>query len=449
MIKYNKINILKKLKNYIPTGLYLRSLLIVTTPIILVQVVIGFVFIERYWYTVTHQLSHTVVNELSLLVDLHTKNENIDEKYIIDLAHHHFNINISFLSHTQLPKTVPPSFFTLLNTSLSQELHEQVEYPFWIDTASLNNYVDLRIQLPDKEVMRSLILLDRLYATNSYIFILWITSTSIFLLMISIFFLRSQIKPIERLVEATESFGKGHYDPDFKISGSSEIRRAFTAFTQMRDRINAHIKQRTIMLAGVSHDLRTPLTRMKLQLSMLPKTPEIEYLRNDIKEMENMLEDYLAFTKDYQEEKSTIINLQSLMQTTQDNTLLYNSDIKIIVEVPSPIDLKVKPRAFQRCLDNLINNACHHASNIHIVIIERKNDVIIRISDDGIGIPVNKREDVFRPFFKLDSSRQTQSGSSGLGLSIARDIARGHGGDIILENSIRGGLQVDLIIPRT
>ena len=311
---------------------------------------------------------------------------------------------------------------------------------------SQENYVDIRIQLPG-EVFRALVLREKVYATNSHIFIVWMSGTSLLLLTVSIIFLRNQIRPIENLAEAAEKFGVGQQVTDFKPVGASEVRRAASAFMNMRDRIQAHIEQRTTMLAGVSHDLRTPLTRLKLQLAMLKQTPEVEELESDVAEMENMLEDYLSFAKGYQGERVSQINLKPFLEEIASGAKLRKPEVRLYLVAPDHLHILVKPRAFKRCVTNLVNNACNHASEVTVTVQQEEGNIVISVSDNGPGIPEENREDVFRPFFRLDDARNMQMGGTGLGLAIARDIARGHGGDIRLSESVERGLRADITLP--
>lgn len=429
-----------------PTGLYSRSLMIVIIPMVLVQVVAGYVFLERHWNTVTKRLSHAVISDLSLLVDLRMGDTQAEDAELVRLADESFEMSIAFLPGETLPEPVPRPFVGLLDDSLSDEIEEQVGRPFWLDTVSVGNYVDVRLQLPG-EVMRALVLKSKVYATNSHIFIVWMTGTSIILLAVSIIFLRNQIRPIERLAEAAESFGRGRDIQDFKPAGAQEVRLAAAAFLDMRERIKAQIEQRTTMLAGVSHDLRTPLTRLKLQLAMLPRSPEIEGLEADIIEMEDMLEDYLSFAKGFQGEKSQEINIRDLLEEIRESAKLRKPDTDVYLACPPSLPFKVRRRAFKRCLTNLVNNACNHAKEIHIIVNPRPESLNIVISDNGPGIPDEALDDVFRPFFRLDQARNAETGGTGLGLSVARDVARGHGGDISLARGAQGGLEATVSIP--
>ena len=446
MINWANLSSYFQLKNYIPSGLYSRSLMIIIIPIVLIQIVAGYVFLERHWNTVTKRLSHAVISDLSLLVDLRMGDTQTDDEELIRLADESFEMSIAFLPGETLPEPVPRPFVDLLDDSLSDEIENLVGRPFWLDTVSVGNYVDVRLQLPG-EVMRALVLKSKVYATNSHIFIVWMTGTSLFLLTVSIIFLRNQIRPIENLAEAAESFGRGRDIQDFKPSGASEVRQAASAFLDMRDRIKAQIEQRTTMLAGVSHDLRTPLTRLKLQLAMLPRSPEILGLEEDIIEMEDMLEDYLSFAKGFQGEKSLEINIRNLLEEIRESAKLRKPYADIFLACSPTLHFKVKRRAFKRCLTNLVNNACNHAEEVRIIVKMEDESLNIIISDNGPGIPEESMDQVFRPFFRLDQARNAETGGTGLGLSVARDVARGHGGDIYLSKGTHGGLEATVSVP--
>ena len=320
--------------------------------------------------------------------------------------------------------------------------------PFWVDTQTYDNYVDIRVLLPG-EVMRVLAQRKRVYATNTHIFMIWMVGTSVILLMVSGVFLRNQIRPIQRLAEAAEEFGKGRDIPNFRPAGATEVRSAAASFIEMRDRIERQIEQRTTMLAGVSHDLRTPLTRLKLQLAMLPEGPEIEELNTDISEMEDMLDDYLAFARGYQGETASEAALAPFLNQIHHDAERRWPNVQIRLTDVLDQSVSIKPNAFRRCLNNLVNNACNHAGMVHlgVKINETEELVTIFVDDNGVGIPENKLEEVFRPFYRLDDARNAQTGGTGLGLAIARDVARGHGGDIVLSKSALGGLRAEITLP--
>jgi two-component system, OmpR family, osmolarity sensor histidine kinase EnvZ len=436
------------LKRYMPTGLFPRSLLIIVMPVVVTQIIITFVFLERHWNTVTQRLSNAVVSDIAFLAELRMKEQGSDSYELSQLANDTFDMSVAFLPGETLPPPVPTPIVALLDSSLSSEISSQIGRAFWIDTSTYDNYVDIRILLPG-EVMRVLTQRKRVYATNTHIFLIYMTGTSALLLLISGIFLRNQVRPIQRLAEAAERFGKGVDMPNFRPSGAAEVRSAAASFMKMRDRIQRQIEQRTTMLAGVSHDLRTPLTRLKLQLAMLPQGPETEALSGDINEMENMLNDYLAFAKGYAGESAKRTVLKPFLENiTQDTRRRWpNVQVKFIDCVE--VDLNIKPNAFKRCVSNLINNACAHAPVVHLTA-RRSHDehkVEIYIDDNGPGIPDNKLDEVFRPFYRLDDARTANLGGTGLGLAIALDIARGHGGDIKLQRSNLGGLGARISIP--
>ncbi|MEL0150690.1 MAG: ATP-binding protein [Rhodobiaceae bacterium] len=436
------------LKTYMPTGLFPRSLLIIVMPVVVTQIVVAFVFMERHWSTVTQRLSRAVVSDISMLVDLRMREQGGDGELLSQMAGDAFSMSVAFLPGESLPPSGETPIVALLHQSLSRELSQQVARPFWIDTQTYDNYVDIRVLLPG-EVMRVLAQRKRVYATNTHIFMIWMVGTSVILLLVSGVFLRNQIRPIQRLAEAAEEFGKGRDMPNFRPAGATEVRSAAASFIEMRDRIERQIEQRTTMLAGVSHDLRTPLTRLKLQLAMLPEGPEIEELNTDISEMEDMLDDYLAFARGYQGETATASELVPFLKQIHHDAERRWPKVQIRLTDELDRSVSIKSNAFRRCLNNLINNACSHAGMVHLgaKINETEDTVTIFVDDNGVGIPENRLEEVFRPFYRLDDARNAQTGGTGLGLAIARDVARGHGGDIVLSKSALGGLRAEITLP--
>ena len=436
------------LKTYMPTGLFPRSLLIIVMPVVVTQIVVAFVFMERHWSTVTQRLSRAVVSDIAMLVDLRMREQGGDGELLSQMAGDAFSMSVAFLPGESLPNAGETPVVALLHQSLSQELNQQVGRAFWIDTETYENYVDIRVLLPG-EVMRVLAQRKRVYATNTHIFMIWMVGTSVILLMVSGVFLRNQIRPIQRLAEAAEEFGKGRDMPNFRPAGASEVRSAASSFIEMRDRIERQIEQRTTMLAGVSHDLRTPLTRLKLQLAMLPEGPEIEELNTDIIEMEDMLDDYLAFARGYQGETASETSLKLFLEQIHHDAERRWPNVQIRLTDLIEQSVSLKSNAFRRCVNNLINNACGHAAVVHLAarLKEGGDIVLVTIDDNGLGIPENRLEEVFRPFYRLDDARNAQTGGTGLGLAIARDVARGHGGDIILSKSALGGLRAEISLP--
>ncbi len=429
-----------------PKGLYGRSLLIIITPMVLLQSVVAFVFMERHWQSVTQRLSTAVVREVAAIVDIiETYPQDTEYQTITRIAREKFALNISILPPDPLPVPNPKPFFSILDGILSQQITEQIHKPFWIDTVGDSNLLEIRILL-EKNVLRVFLKRNRAYASNTQIFLLWMTGTSIVLIFISILFLRNQMKPIQNLAAAAESFGKGRaLAGDFKPRGAQEIRQAGQAFLEMRERIERQIEQRTTMLAGVSHDLRTILTRFNLQLALLGTSPGIDELQNDVDDMQKMLEDYLNFTRGDGDEETSRVNLEEVLQRLKNEATLNGKQLGF--ELEGRKSIRVRAGAFTRLLTNLVSNAIKFADNVHILAERRDNWLTVYIDDDGEGIPAENREDVFKPFFRLDEARNQDDSGTGLGLAIARDIARSHGGDITLDDSPHGGLRVVLRIP--
>lgn len=427
-----------------PAGLYWRSLIIIIAPMVLLQAFVTYVFMERHWQMVTERLSRSTVSEIALLLSEYLQDPTqMRAQSIAERANASLGMSVAFLPGQKLP-TVYAASGALLDRSISDELEEQLQRPFWIDTQSYRDYVDIRVAY-NGGVMRTLVLQSRVYAANSHIFIVWMVGASIVLLAVAVVFLRNQIRPIEKLAEAAESFGMGRDVPSFRPAGASEVRRASVAFIEMRRRIQRHIEQRTAMLAGVSHDLRTPLTRFKLQLAMLGDTPEVEDLRADISEMEQMLDDYLDFTRGHAREESQPIDLAELLSEIRNDQLRKGQEVMITTQ--GDLILPIRRNAFKRCLTNVIDNAGKYATHAWVTALRDGGDIDIVVDDDGAGVPDDQLEEVFRPFYRLDSARNLDQGGTGLGLAIARDIARGHGGDIQLSRSPMGGLRAVIHVP--
>lgn len=437
------------LKRLMPSGLYWRSLIIIVAPMVLLQVVVTYVFLERHWQLVTERLSAKTIAEIAMLLDEFEEDPSpFHASRIIKRAGDNLGLPIAFLDGETLPDT-PSSAGGLLADSLNDEIRKRIARPYWINTLRQNRYVDIRIAY-NGGVMRVLTPASQVYASNSHIFIVWMVGTSIVLIIVAVIFLRNQIRPIERLASAAESFGMGRDVERFRPQGASEVRRAAQAFMEMRARIERQIEQRTAMLAGVSHDLRTPLTRFKLQLAMLPDGPEIAELREDIAEMERMLEDYLEFARGHQGEPSVETDLADLIAEVKDDAVRKGHDVKL--DLHGDLTLPLRRNAFKRCLTNIIDNAGKYAPHVWVTAIrdaesDEEGSIDILVDDDGEGIPEEQLEEVFRPFYRLDAARNLDKGGTGLGLAIARDIARGHGGDITLARSPMGGLRAIIHLP--
>src|SRR5690606_7463085 len=343
-----------------------------------------------------------------------------------------------------LPAPAPPRVRTLVEARLEEALNERLQDPFVIDSRTVRGHVEIWVQLPEG-VLRALVTDERLFSSTTYIFILWTIGSSVLLFGIAVVFMRNQVKPIRRLAHAAESFGKGQEVRDFKPEGATEVRQAAAAFINMRDRIKRQIQQRTEMLAGVSHDLRTPLTRMKLQLEMLPDVPEAEFLQADVAEMEHMVEGYLAFARGEGQETPAPSDLGGLLRDVVAQMTRDGRTIDLHVE--QDLTLPLRRDAMRRCFTNLLANAQRHGRHVAVTAGRRKGRIEVTIDDDGPGIPPERHEDVFKPFFRLEQSRNPATGGAGLGLTIARDVARSHGGDVTLDTAPGGGLRARVWLP--
>jgi two-component system osmolarity sensor histidine kinase EnvZ len=427
------------IKRFMPTGLYARALLIIIAPMVILQSVVAFVFMERHWNSVTQKLSASVVADIAALIEIHhSYPQDAEFTHIKRIAQEKLGLVVDFLPVGEMPQPGPKPFFSLLDQALSVELRKQIKRPFWIDTVGRSALVEIRIKL-DNAVMRVIAPRSAAYASNSGIFLMWMVGTSLVLLTVAILFLRNQIRPILRLADAAEAFGKGRDMPNFRPRGAREVRRAAVAFIEMKLRVERAIEQRTAMLAGVSHDLRTILTRFKLELALLGDTPEIEAMKKDVDEMGRMLEAYLAFARGDMGEAAVPTDMAAILDELKADA--ERSGHKVTSEFHGQPIVTVKSAAFKRCLANLVSNAARHANSIAITGHRDHRWLNISVDDDGPGIPAAMREEVFKPFLRLDNARNQDEGGSGLGLAIARDIARSHGGDIMLGDSPLGGLR--------
>lgn len=434
------------LANRMPKRLYARSLIIIIAPMVLLQSVIAYVFMERHWQMVTERLSTAVVHDISAIIDiLETYPQDDNYEKITRIAQQRMGLNISILPPDPLPPPGPKPFFAILDYFLSEEITRQINRPFWIDTVGDSDLVEIRIRL-DNNVLRVFAMRSQAYASNTGIFLSWMIGTALVLLIIAIFFLRNQIKPIQQLAAAADSFGRGRPLPeDFHPRGAEEVRLAGAAFLRMRKRIERQIEQRTMMLSGVSHDLRTILTRFKLQLALAGGSFDTAPLEQDISDMQNMLEGYLAFARGEGPEESGDLDLEALMQKLSSDAQLRKRGFSFHIVGSSHVQLK--PKAFSRLIGNLVSNSFRYAKKVEVDILHTENELVITVDDDGPGIPANMREEVFKPFFRLDEARNQDASGTGLGLSIAQDIARSHGGNITLGDSPLGGLRVKVEVP--
>jgi two-component system osmolarity sensor histidine kinase EnvZ len=433
------------LRNIMPKGLYARALLIIIAPMVILQSVVAFVFMERHWNTVTQRLSAAVVQDIAALIEVYSVYpQDPGHAQIRRIAQEKLGLVVDFLPVTDMPPPGPKPFFSLLDHALSEVIRRRIGKPFWIDTVGRSSLVEIRIKL-DNTVLRVFARRSAAYASNSEIFLFYMMGTSIVLLTVAILFLRNQIRPILRLAEAAESFGKGREVPDFQPRGAREVRGAAAAFIEMRSRIERTMEQRTAMLAGVSHDLRTILTRFKLELALVGGGREFDGMKKDVDEMARMLEAYLAFARGDSGEQSAPTDMADFLNELKDDAE-RNGHATTVAFHGHPI-VTVRPAAFKRCVGNLVSNAARHADSIAMSGHRDHRWLTVTVDDDGPGIPAHMREEVFKPFLRLDDARNQDEGGTGLGLAIARDIARSHGGDITLSDSPLGGLRATVRVP--
>lgn len=432
-----------------PKGLYARALIIIIAPIVVLEGVIAFAFMERHWQAVTRRLSEATARNVAALVDIYEQYPNDDDyTNLTELARDRLGLSVQVLPAGELPATRPKPFFAFLDRALSNEIRKHVKRPFWIDTVGDSRHVEIRVK-HDNAILRFIATRTQTYASNSHIFLLWMVGSSIILLTVAILFLRNQIRPILRLAEAADEFGKGRPIPeDFRPRGAREVRQAALAFLEMRDRIKQHVDQRTTMLAGVSHDLRTVLTRFKLELALLGDSPGTQALQAEVNEMQHMLEDYLAFARGDGGEEAKPTNLRELLEEIHDEAQIFGTSIELkLRRRRKDLVLPLKRQAFKRAITNLVSNAARFGDLIVIRAATEGRWLRIEVDDNGPGIPQGERDNVFKPFYRLDHARNQDEGNSGLGLAIARDIAKSHGGDVSLGESSMGGLRAIISVP--
>ena len=432
------------IKRALPRGLLGRSLLIIIVPLVILQVVSGIVFYDRHWSNVSRHRANALAGDVAMLLELIRDTEpGSRQDAVFELAHRTLDLVVRFEGDDILPnETVEPR--GNLQKTLGRSLEQIVHRPFTIDTVSQPQRVLIAVQVPDG-VLHVSANAERLISSTTKIFIMWMIGTSLILFAVATLFMRNQVSPLRRLASAAENFGKGRDTPNFSPSGAREVRQAASAFMSMRDRIQRQIQQRTEMLAGVSHDLRTPLTRMKLQLAMLEGNAEIDELKSDVAAMEGMIESYLNFARGEGSETPIPTDARKLLDDVVHDA--RRNGVEISFEMPETVEIPLACNAFKRSLTNLIDNAARHGDRVAVLAQRNGNVLEIIVDDDGPGIPEEMREEVFRPFFRLDQSRNVATGGTGLGLSIARDIVRTHGGDIVLTDSPSGGLRATVRVP--
>ena len=434
------------IKQFLPRGLFGRSLIIIVAPVVLLQGIVTYVFFERDLDTTTRRLARDVAADVALLAALEDSSPTLERDGLRALSARRLDYRITFHDGAHVAASGRPPVSTI-DRALDEIIETRIGAGRHFATGRIGEDFDIKVDVKDG-VLEIVVPHDRVTVSQPDIFILWMMASAFILLAIAILFLRNQVRPIERLARAADAFGKGRSVPDFKPYGAIEVRRAAQAFLTMRERIERHVGQRTEMLAGVSHDLKTPLTRMKLALAMMDANPaDIAAFQADITEMEHMLDDYLAFARGEGGEEAETIDLVELVRDTAAAAAKARQAGDVPVTAPEVMPFNGKRAALRRCLTNLVDNALKHGRHVAVTLARDERAVELMVEDDGPGIPESRYEEAFRPFTRLDEGRNLQTGGSGLGLAIARDIARAHGGDIVLSRSAMGGLKASVRLP--
>ena len=432
----------KIVKNLLPKRLFYRALLIVAVPVIVIQLIIAIVFFDSLWIKTNKGMTRALVSEIKTFIEVYN-NDNYDKKEITNLFSVYQDLNIELIKDEKFNYIYDERWFSPLDRTLRRELKSRFENEeYWFNTTNYKELVDLRIKYQNG-YFKFLIPRDRLTSSSARIFGLWITVPALIMVIISLIFLKNQTRPITALARVAERFGRGEEIGEFKPSGAAEIRQAGFEFDRMRKRILRHLNQRSEMLSGISHDLRTPLTRMKLQTAFIQDKDIANKLTEDINEMEKMLNEYLQFTSSSFIEKDELFNLSDLIEEIIEK---YNN--KNITKILfSRVYFNGRKNLIRRCINNLIDNSLKYGKKVNIELSKKNTNIFINIEDDGPGIPENEYDNVFKPFYKIDKGRTETKSSVGLGLSIASDIIRSHGGNIKLEKSSLKGLGVKIFLP--
>ncbi len=434
------------LERHMPQGLYYRSLIILIAPIVLLQTIMAGIILERHWDNVTKALGRSLAREVGLVTDLYDKSDKSESaiREIERIATERLKFELQITRGGQLPPPISRALYSLVDDKMTKYLERETGRPFWINSSAQDGKVEIRVEVEKGLIFRILIDEDRASAPGTQIFLLLMLISSLVLLLIAVLFLRKQIAPIVELAKAAQSFGMGREVAKFNPHGATEVRQAGLAFLDMKSRISRHVEQRTAMLAGVSHDLRTILTRFKLELAFLGDGPKVKPLKEDVEEMQRMLEAYMAFVRGDGGETTEAINLLQVSSSVASAIGRGKSSVSLDVQ---DIDVKLKPNAFRRLISNLMGNAVRYASHVKVQGKVENRLLTFLVDDDGPGIPAESRGDAFRPFMRLDHARNLDETGTGLGLAIALDIAHAHGGEITLGDSPMGGLRAMVQIP--
>ncbi|CAN5153806.1 ATP-binding protein [soil metagenome] len=434
------------IKRRLPASLWGRSLLIIVAPILIMQGAVTWAFFDAHWQRVTARLSEDLAGDIAWASESYRDDPTPRNLASISArAEESMQLSVALIEDEKLPTDERRGPIGIVDRTLERALNARLDQPFWFDTTRYPAYVDIQVQEPNG-VMRIIAPRERAVATQAHIFVLWLTIATVLLMSVAILFIRNQVRAIERLAEAAEAFGRGEVQPRFKPHGAREVRQAATAFLAMRDRIQRHNEQRTALLASVSHDLRTPLTRLRLELALAPPFKRSSAMKGDLDEMEHMIDEYLAFARGEAGEAAQTVDVSALLRAAGEDVRRAGAEVEVVV--PNGLKASLRPIAFKRALNNLAGNAASHGEHVRLTSRALPSGGLeITVEDDGPGIPEEMHEEAFMPFSRLDESRNQNSKGVGLGLAIARDVARGHGGDITLDRSEMGGLKALIRLP--
>jgi len=434
------------LKRRMPTSLWGRSLLIIVLPVLVMQVAVTWAFFDMHWQTVTARLSDGLAGDIAWASESWRDDPTPANLTVIaDRAERSMSLSVDLREGDVLPGEQDRGPIGVVDRTLEKALATRLDQPFWFSTTRYPAYVDIRVQQPEG-VLRIIAPRERAVATQAHIFVLWLTIATVLLMSVAILFIRNQVRAIERLADAAEAFGRGEASEHFKPHGAREVRAAANAFLAMRERIQRHIDQRTALLASVSHDLRTPLTRLRLELALAPPFKRAGAMQGDLDEMEHMIDEYLAFARGEAGEAAQSVSITDMLNAAAEDARRAGAEVEVVA--PADLTATLRPLAFKRALTNLAGNAAAHGEHVRLGARPLPSGGLeVTIEDDGPGIPDDMHEEAFRPFSRLDASRNQNRKGVGLGLAIARDVARGHGGDITLERSELGGLRALIRLP--
>ncbi len=434
----------RMVKRRVPASLFGRSLLIIVLPVALMQIAVTYAFFDAEWQSVNAHLSEGFAGDVALILQGYERDPSAANLDRLSAEAQTLGLSVDLKPGAELPRGRRPTLIGAVDRSLTKALAERIGRPFWFDTARYPAYVDVRLKVP-QGVIRIIAPKDRVFATHGYVFVIWLTLASVLLTGIAILFIRNQVRAIERLASAAEAFGKG-MDAPLRPHGAREVRQAARAFLAMKARIQRHVDQRTHLLASVSHDLRTPLTRLKLELALSRPGPRTEAMKRDLDDMEEMIDEYLAFARGEGGEGVEAVDVAALVEEVRGDA--SRGGARITARADADLIAIARPNALKRAVSNLVSNAAVHGEHVELdARATPSGGVEIAVDDDGPGIPDDRLEDALTPFIRLDDARNQNAKGVGLGLAIARDVARGHGGEITLGSSHLGGLRVILRLP--